>query len=267
MKSTGQSKSHSKGKGNESIYIYGVHAVTEALRNTPEAVIGVLCADGVAQGELGSLMKQANITRSRLDPRMLPKGIERGAVHQGIIARINPEKLLRDYKDFIPTLLDGSGLATSPVGLVILGEVQDPHNVGAVIRSAAAFGISGVLIPEHRQAGITGSVIKVSAGMAFRVPLVSIGNVNNTVRDLKEKGFWIYGLAGESEHSLTDEQFDRPSVFILGNEATGIREKTLEACDIVLRIPMHKQCESLNAATSASIALYQWSTQHREALQ
>ena len=91
----------------------------------------------------------------------------------------------------------------------LLGEIQDPQNVGAVIRSAAAFGVSGILIPDHNQAQVTGAVVKVSAGMAFRVPLVSIGNVNTVVRDLKERGFAVYGLAGEAKQIITKEAFER----------------------------------------------------------
>ena len=147
-----------------------------------------------------------------------------------------------------------------------MGELQDPHNVGAIIRSAAAFGVSGVLMPEHNQAPITGAVVKVSAGMAFRIPLVRIGNINTVIRDLKERGFWVYGLDGEAKTSIVDESFDAPTVFILGNESKGIREKTAELCDVMLSIPMHPQCESMNVASSTSVALYAWSAKHPNAL-
>jgi 23S rRNA (guanosine2251-2'-O)-methyltransferase len=144
--------------------------------------------------------------------------------------------------------------------------VQDPHNVGAIIRSAAAFGIAGVLIPEHNQAGITGAVIKASAGMVFTTPLVSIGNVNYAIKALKAKGFWIYGLDASGKNTLSGEKFDAPAAFVVGNEGSGIREKTLDACDIVLNIPMHERTESLNAAVSAAVVLYEWSKHHPESL-
>ena len=147
-----------------------------------------------------------------------------------------------------------------------MGEVQDPHNVGAVIRSAAAFGVKGVLIPPHNQAPVTGTVVKVSAGMAFRIPLVTISNVNSTIRDLQSDGFWVYGLEGGGEANTVTEQYSKPSVFVLGNEATGLREKTREVCDELISITMHPQCESLNAAAATAIVLASWSAQHQGAL-
>ena len=123
-----------------------------------------------------------------------------------------------------------------------------------------------MLIPEHNQAQVTGAVVKVSAGMAFKVPLVAIGNVNHTVRDLKKKGFQIYGLEGTGDQNLSDEKFEEPSVIIVGNEATGIREKTRDLCDKLIKIPMNPSSESLNAASAVSVTLYRWSTQHPGAL-
>ena len=141
----------------------------------------------------------------------------------------------------------------------MLDELQDPHNVGAIIRSAAAFGATGVLLPEHNQAPVTGTVIKTSAGMVFRIPLVKIGNVNQTLRLLKEKGYWVYGLAMDGSSNLQKTTFDTPVVFVIGNEGEGIRQKTLELCDIKITIPMNPRCESLNAAVAASVVLYEWS--------
>jgi 23S rRNA (guanosine2251-2'-O)-methyltransferase len=245
-----------------SIYIYGKHPVMEALANKPEIFQEVFVEEDLHDRSLEKALEKAGITPSKLslDNKILIG--ENPKVYQGVIARVSPDKLMVPYKNFIRSL------DISPsTSLVILGEVQDPQNVGAIIRSAAAFGVSGVLIPEHNQAPVTGTVVKVSAGMAFKIPLVSVGNINTVVRDLKEKGFWVYGLEGESDQSLSDEQFEKPSVIIIGNEANGIREKTREVCDYLLKIPMHPACESLNAATSVSVALYAWSRQHPEALE
>lgn len=239
------------------MYIYGKHALREALRNTPRAVTKILLASQGEENELITLARNANIPIESLSPKNMPQDIDPSSVHQGVIGLMSIDKLLREYKEFI------KNLHVSPDKvLIILGEIQDPQNVGAIIRSAAAFGIAGVLIPEHNQAPITGTVVKVSVGMAFRVPLVSIGNVNTTVRDLKERGFWIYGLEGDASKNITEEKFDAPTVFIFGNEATGIRLKTRELCDILLSIPMSPGCESLNVSASAAVALYAWSVQH-----
>ena len=244
----------------EKAYIYGRHAVMEALENTPE-IIEKLYLDLDPDRELSSLIMRNNIRMERFDSRFLPADVEREANHQGYIGLVTIKRLVKSYGDFI------NGLTVTPdTVLVVLGELQDPQNVGAVIRTAAAFGVAGVLIPEHKQAQVTGSVIKVSAGMAFRVPLVSIGNVNTTLLDLKERGFWTYGLDAEAKQSLVTEKFDAPTVFVLGNESQGIRVKTLETCDIPLYIPMNPQCESMNVAASAAVALYAWSTKHPKAL-
>ncbi len=237
-------------------YIYGKHPVREALARAPEAVRHVYFVSGHDESELRDLAVKASIPFDRCDEDHLPRGVDRDVVHQGVIASIRPSKVLSDYKDFIQDLT-----ITSETGLLLLDELTDPQNVGAVIRSAAAFGISGVLIPEHRQVQVTGTVVKVSAGMVFAVPVIQIGNVNTVLRDLKERGFWVYGLTGEGDTSLYDERFTKPSVFVLGNEGRGIREKTEELCDFRLRIPIEKNCESLNAAASAAVVMYAWHSQ------
>jgi 23S rRNA (guanosine2251-2'-O)-methyltransferase len=244
----------------ESIYIYGRHALVEALTKRPEMVERVYLGAPL-DGDLAVLVHRHRIQTEKFDSRSIPRGVEASAVHQGYVGRVKQSKLVESYADFIERLTIDNDTA-----LVVLGEVQDPQNVGAIIRTAAAFGIKGVLIPEHNQAQVTGTVVKVSAGMAFSIPLVSIGNVNTTLKDLKERGFWIYGLAGEAKQPLFKESFDAPTIFVLGNESTGIREKTLEMCDVPLSIPMHPDCESLNVAASAAVALYAWSTHHPKAL-
>lgn len=244
----------------KSIYIYGKHPVMEALANKPEIFQEVFLEENLQDQTLELAFKKAGMKPLKLDSSS-KKLIDENANHQGVIAKVSSDKLTLSYKEFIESV------EISPkISLVILGEIQDPQNVGAVIRSAAAFGVSGVLIPEHNQAPVTGTVVKVSAGMALKIPLVTIGNVNEAVRDLKKRGFWVYGLEGSSEQSISDEKFEAPSVIILGNEAKGIREKTRELCDYLLKIPMHPASESLNAAASASVALYAWSKQHPEAL-
>lgn len=241
-------------------YIYGKHAVGEAVKNKPKAINEILLDTQMDDVNLRNLIKSSGIRTSGYMGKRI-KGIDDDANHQGVIAEVLLDQLVISYQQFIENLKVGPDTA-----LVMFNEVQDPHNVGAVIRSATAFGIAGILIPEHNQAPVTGAVVKVSAGMAFNIPLVQIGNENNTIRDLKKRGFWIYGLAGEGNNSLTTEKFDAPAVFVLGNESTGLREKTREACDVLLSIPMNPSCESLNASASMSVTLYAWSSQHPDVL-
>lgn len=244
------------------IFAFGKHAVAEAVRYKPSAVKEVLFSHDLVDNDLKNLVRTVGIAVGSFDPTTPPKALGEGAVHQGVVAKIAVDELTLDYGDFLANLTVNADTA-----VVVLGEVEDPQNVGAIIRSAAAFGLAGVLIPRHNQAPITGAVVKVSAGMAFRIPLIEIGNVNTTLRDLKEKGFWVYGLAGAEGNNVHDEVFDAPAVFVVGNEGRGLREKTKEASDIVLSIPMHERCESLNAAASTTVVLSSWSRQHQKALE
>lgn len=241
------------------IFIYGKHAVREALAYRPDVVSEVFLHDEMRPTLKSSLLSGVAVTSFKGDA--VPRGVDRNAVHQGMIAKIDREKLVVRFEDFKQSLQ-----ALPDAALVLLGEVQDPHNVGAVVRSAAAFGLRGVLIPKHRQAGVTGTVVKVSAGMAFKIPLVEVANANRTIEDLKKMGFFIYGLDGEGDVALPLEDFSKPSVFVLGNEGEGMREKTKEHCDSILSIPIHGRAESLNASASAAVVFYAWSSQHPGAL-
>lgn len=245
----------------EKIYIYGRHALAEALAFAPQTVRKVFLSPEVDDAELRALLKKNNIAPGVLKTRELDHMVGRETAHQGVIAVTDPASLLLDFKQFVADLHP-----TERTMLVLLDELTDPHNVGAIIRSAAAFGAAGVLIPEHNQAPITGTVVKTSAGMAFRVPLIAIGNVNQAVDALARSGFRTYGLAMDGAQTISDERFDAPALFIVGNEGAGIRQKTMERCDVSLRIPMHARTESLNASVSAAVVLYQWSVCHPDGL-
>jgi 23S rRNA (guanosine2251-2'-O)-methyltransferase len=245
------------------VYIYGKHALMEALQNAPRVIRKVYLAPGARDTELRVLLEKHAIPTAALASGKGKELVGKDAVHQGVIAIMDPSALLVPFEDFSAAL---PSAGSAKIAVAVLAEVQDPHNVGAIIRSAAAFGLAGVLIPEHNQAPVTGAVVKASAGMAFRIPLVAIGNVNNTLDVLKKKGFWTYGLAMKGETSLGTDAFDAPVAFVIGNEGAGIREKTLGACDVTLSIPIHARTESLNAAASAAIVFYEWSRKHPEAL-
>ncbi len=243
-------------------YIFGKHAVSEALAHRPDIIRQIFLDLNFSDEKIMGQIERAKVSVKPLNPKNPPRGISANAAHQGIVAGVVPEALMVSYRDFIASLAIDENTA-----LLVLGEVQDPHNVGAVIRSAAAFGLKGVLIPPHNQAPVTGTVIKVSAGMAFRIPVVAISNVNAVGRDLKDRGFWVYGLEGAGTVSTTTEVFSKPSVFILGNEGSGLREKTKELCDDLISIPIHPRCESLNAAAATAVVLASWSAQHPQALE
>lgn len=243
-------------------YIYGKNAVRELLEQRPDILVEAHVATDFSDRHLLELLDRHKVSLKVLNIKNPPRGISSKAVHQGIVAGILPGRLMVPYKEFKNDLKS----ATPSTAVLILGEVQDPHNVGAVIRSAAAFGLAGVLIPPHNQAPVTGTVVKVSVGMAFKIPLVTITNVNSTIRDLQDLGFWVYGLEGAGTTTTTKENYPRPAAFVLGNEGSGLREKTKEACDELISIPIHPRCESLNAAAATAVVLASWSREHPEAL-
>lgn len=236
----------------EKIYLYGKHALTEAFAGNPRAVKKVfLDKSASADKDIANILKIHNLSFTPMKEERRKVGSD--AVHQGVIAELDSTALYTPLETVL-----AAPVKDNPC-FVLLDELHDPHNVGAIIRSAAAFGASAILLPEHNQSPITGTVIKTSAGMALRLPVVRIGNVNQTIRTLKDKGFWVYGLVMEADTLLKDAAFDTPTLFVVGNESTGIREKTLELCDVLLSIPMNPKCESLNASVAASVVLYEYS--------
>jgi predicted rRNA methylase len=243
------------------IYIYGKHAVTEALRYAPQALTKVYLDPKDADAAFKKILQSANMPTAKLSEGLARADLQSGTAHQGVVGQLSVPQLMRPYEKWIDSLV-----ITPDTSLVLLAGVQDPHNVGAIIRSAAGFGIAAVLMPEAGQAPVTGTVAKVSAGMAFRIPLVHVADMLHVISDLKKRGFMICGLAGESTHSLQTEAFEKPTVFILGNEGAGLPPHLRAQCDRILSIPMHSRTESLNVAAAGAIAFFAWSSRHGLAL-
>lgn len=245
------------------VFLYGKHALIEALGAAPQAVVRVFLAPSAKNDrEIQSLVSRSGVPVAPLAMGQARADMERGTPHQGVIAQISLANLLIPYRRFMDSLMP-----TQKTVLVVLDSIQDPHNVGAIIRTGAAFGATAVLMPESGQAPVTGAVIKASAGMAFRIPLVTIPNVADALIALKARGFAIYGLAGEEKYVVGEEVFAGPSVLVFGNEGSGLRTVTRMQCDRLLSIPLHPRSESLNVAAAAAVALAAWSNKHPEALQ
>lgn len=242
------------------LWLYGKNPFLEALATYPQGVGRVHIEEHLREDDIWQAIKEHHLVPEQLSKRSAEHFVG-GAPHQGLIFEFDAALLMRRLES-VPAIQS----PTRDTCVVVLGELTDPQNVGAIIRSAAAFGAAAVLIPEHNQAPLSGSVIKASAGAAFRIPLVAIGNVNQALRTLKEKGFWVYGLAMDGANPLASERFTEPAVFVIGSEGEGLREKTREHCDILLSIPMSPRAESLNASVAAATCLYQWSIQHEGAL-
>ncbi len=237
------------------LYIYGRHTVEEALEEQPENIDKVFLRNTLKNDSIGNVMELASRNRIPVSHVPGPKLYDLvGNVNdQGIVALMSAVPYM-DYGTWFDEKLD---LSTNPA-VLMLDEVEDPHNVGAIVRTAAAAGINALMVPKHRQAPINAAVYKTSAGTADRIPIVRIGNMNQTIMDLKDEGFWIAGLDQNGNDPLWEQKFDVPMAFIIGNEASGISQKTLEHCDFHIAIPMHNRVPSLNASVSAAILCYEW---------
>ncbi len=244
-------------------YLYGKNPLKEAIlaykRGLPMVVEKLfLTKQAELDNEIMSLVQSNKLTYEIVTGNEIESLVGREAVHQGVCAVLNDKLLYTSLEE----VLEKSKSKSTNALFVLLDELQDPHNVGAIIRSAVAFGADAVLIPEFDQTQITGTVIKTSAGMTFSIPIVRIGNVNNTLEKLKEEHFWTYGLTGEGDTDLNQVKFDSNTVIVVGSEGQGIRAKTLELCDFKLSIKTDAKCESLNASNAAAVTLYEWSKQN-----
>ena len=234
------------------VFTYGRHALSEALKHAPHTVTKVYLDNKQVDTKLRGQIDRLGIPVAKLSEGMARSDMKSGAAHQGIIGSISIPQLMVPWQKFISA-------APARGAVVLFNGVQDPHNVGAIIRSAAGFGAGAVIIPERGNATVTGAVLKVSAGMAFRIPLVQAASAKQAALELKQKGYHLYSLAGEGARPISKEEFKESTVFILGNEAEGVEGEIKALSDQVLTIPMDPRCESLNVAAAAAVALYAWS--------
>ncbi|RJS93811.1 23S rRNA (guanosine(2251)-2'-O)-methyltransferase RlmB [Salinisphaera sp. Q1T1-3] len=236
----------------EQDWIGGMHAVTMALTQG-RRVRRVRVARGTADGRTRALLDAAaaagvtveHCDRAALD-RLLPD-----VRHQGCAAEIEGTRIIRESA--LPALLS----AVSQPWVLALDQVQDPHNLGACLRSAAAAGVSAVIAPRKRAAGLTRAARKVAAGGAELVPFVPVSNLVRAIDRLKSDGFWAIGLAGEAGESLYSAALPEPIVWVAGGEAGGLRSLTAEHCDRLVSIPMAPAMESLNVSVATSLALFE----------
>jgi 23S rRNA (guanosine2251-2'-O)-methyltransferase len=247
----------------EKIYLYGRNPLQEALlaiKRGKTTLIEKLFLTKQAEDEpkVMSLIQSNKLTYEVVTYQEIESMVGKGVIHQGVCALLNDRDIYTSFDE----VLTIAKTSTRSSLFVLLDKLQDPHNVGAIIRSAVAFGVDAILLPDHAQALVNGTVIKTSSGMAFAVPLVKIGNINTTLTKLKDNGFWTYGLTGNGETKLRATTFDTSTVIVIGGEGDGIKTKTLETCDFKLSIETNPLCESLNASNAAAVVLYEWAKQN-----
>jgi 23S rRNA (guanosine2251-2'-O)-methyltransferase len=247
----------------EKIYLYGRNPLKEALLANKRSGVSVieklfLTKQAEEEPKVMSLIQTNKLTYDVVTYQEIESMVGKGVVHQGVCALLNENVLYTPLEEVLATAKVKNGNSL----FVLLDKLQDPHNVGAIIRSAVAFGADAILLPDHDQALITGTVIKTSSGMTFAIPVVKIGNVNTTLTKLKDNSFWTYGLTGDGDTKLHTTVFDTNTVVVVGGESEGIRTKTLEVCDFKLSIETNPLCESLNASNASAVVLYEWRKQN-----
>lgn len=233
--------------------IEGRNAVTEALRSG-RAMDKVFIAAGDtdrALAHLAAMARQAGAVVVETDRRKLDQLSPTGA-HQGIMA----STAAHEYASVDDILNRAAERGEAPL-LVICDELSDPHNLGAILRTAECAGAHGVIIPKRRSVGLTAVVAKASAGALEYLPVARVANISSTIRELKQKGVWIYGTAAGAGTTLYEADLKGPAAIVIGNEGEGMSRLVAESCDVLVSIPMRGEISSLNASAAAAILLYE----------
>lgn len=233
--------------------VLGRNAVIEALKsNTTIEYISVAKGDleGSIKVVLG-LAKEKNVIVKEVDRRNLDQMCG-GASHQGVVAKVTPFK----YSEVTDIINRAKRKGEDPF-IVILDEIEDPHNLGSIIRTAELCGVHGIIIPKRRNVGVTPTVYKCSAGAIEHMRIAKVTNINATIDQLKEEGIWIYGADIDGKDFSYNTNFSGPCALVIGSEGRGISKLTLKKCDVLVKIPMIGKINSLNASVAGGIMMYE----------
>ncbi|MDP2619459.1 MAG: 23S rRNA (guanosine(2251)-2'-O)-methyltransferase RlmB [Hyphomicrobiales bacterium] len=223
--------------------LYGLHAVEAALDNPRREVVSVTATQAVAR-RLAPALARRGLQARIAESAEIGARLAEGAVHQGVVAEVKP----------LPPPTLAQIVPASP--LIALDQVTDPHNVGAILRSAAGFGAAAVIAPDRGAPAPSGALAKAASGALEHVPYVQITNLARTLKELKRAGYWIFGLDGQAETALETVAGHAPAVLVLGAEGGGLRRLTRQECDVLVRIALPGKINSLNVSNAAAIALY-----------
>lgn len=230
----------------QSPYIYGLHAVEAALQNPARTLHRLLVTRNAWHDISGRLSAPARIEPEIVSSEEISRALPPGAVHQGAALHLAPlpEPDLEDT-------------AMNARRLLVLDQVTDPHNVGAILRSAAVFGAEAVVMTERNSPPLTGVLAKAASGAVEHVKVVKIGNLARALQELKNMGFLIAGLDGEADQTLGEIDVSGPVALVLGAEGAGLRRLTKETCDVLAKLPASGPMRSLNVSNAAAVALYE----------
>ena len=233
--------------------LVGRNAVTEALKSG-RGINKLWIASGDREGsvaEIAALAKERGIVVPYVE-RAKIESLAGGHRHQGVLAYVAPVP----YAELDDILKAAEEKGEAPF-LVLLDELEDPHNLGALLRTADATGVHGILIPKRRSVSLNATVAKTSAGAVEYVPVARIGNIAQTLKKLKEKGFWVAGADMDGEKAYYEADLTGPLVLVVGSEGRGMSRLTKEACDFIVSMPMVGRINSLNASVAGSILMYE----------
>jgi 23S rRNA (guanosine2251-2'-O)-methyltransferase len=245
-----------------SVYIYGRHPVSEALKSRPRDVQRVYLVGAGRASRFTDIERAAErhdipvvqVSKSRLGD------LVGGAPHQGVAAAVQPFS----YADVDQILARARSLGEPPLVLA-LDQIQDPHNLGSLVRSALALGAHGALFPKDRSTEVTPAVVKASAGATAQLPIARVTNLRRALNDLKEAGLWIVGAASNGDRVVDELDLAQPTALVIGSEGKGLRRMVAETCDLLVQIPMTGRLDSLNAGVAGGILLYEVARQRRVA--
>jgi 23S rRNA (guanosine2251-2'-O)-methyltransferase len=228
--------------------LIGIHPVAEALR-ARRPLDRVLVAKGVGGARVQEIidLSRKNSTPLRFEERGALDRLAGSAAHQGVVA-LGAAKQYAELED----------IAGAAHMLVVLDGLEDPHNLGAVIRTAHAAGADAVVVPERRAAGLTDTVAKAAAGALEHLPVARVTNINRVLEDLKKGGFWIYGVDERGDQDYDTVDYAERAVLVFGAEGKGLHQMVRQHCDVLLRIPMSGKISSLNVSVAAGVVLFDW---------
>jgi 23S rRNA (guanosine2251-2'-O)-methyltransferase len=238
----------------DNFLIYGRNPVEETLQNRPNEVDKVFVKNNIKPStyqNINELAQKNGVPLVKVPGAKIYNLVGR-VNDQGFVAQLSAAQYT-DFFEWAETLV----LSKNP-SILLLHGIEDPHNFGAILRSAAAAGVEAVIIPMQNQAPVNATVFKTSAGTAGRIPIIRVHDLNQAFKDLKALGFSIVGLDGEAKQTLWEADLDRPIAFLIGSEGEGIHSENLKRCDSVINIPMVNNVESLNASVSAALVSYEW---------
>ncbi len=234
--------------------IYGINPVLEALRAERQALNRVIIAagkEGASIREIRELARQKGIP-VHVNPKITLSRLAGTEHHQGVVG-ISAAAPYAGWEDLQEKIRSSHGHSV----VLILDNIEDPQNLGSLIRTAEASGVLGIIIPKDRAVGITPAVVKASAGAAFHLPVIRVTNLVAAMEELKKEGFWIVGADAQGDQNLFEIKFDMNVGLVIGSEGKGVRPLVIKKCDFRIRIPMKGKVSSLNAAVSGAVILFE----------